>query len=166
MSEKLIKEKVKKVYEEVLPIVLNGVEDKYREELKDSYFDFVLRTYCRSLEKHCKKFDVDKCIETYIEIEQDSWKDKKQYEKLCLLIRDEYLTKIEEMHGKIIQAVNETVKTGNILTDEEGYRNFFRKSIEYLPKVRDFNKELAITLLEDAHYGIKCAYGKIGQGKS
>lgn len=166
MSEKLIKEKVKKVYEEVLPIVLNGVEDKYREELKDSYFDFVLRTYCESLERHCKKFDVDKCIETYIQIEQDSWKDERPNSKLSLLLRDEYLTKIQRMHAKILEAGRERIQTGKILTDEEEYKNFFRNSLEYFPKVKDFNKEYARTLLEDAQTGLEFAYGKIGQKES
>lgn len=166
MLEEVAREKVNIIYESTLPTLLEGIEDKYHEEVKECYFEYIHKIYYKIFMQDCYGIEVDKCVKRSIKIEEDSWKDKKQYEKLCLLIRDEYLTKIEEMHGKIIQAVNETVKTGKILTDEEGYRNFFRKSIEYLPKVREFNKELAITLLEDAHYGIKCAYGKIGQKES
>ena len=166
MSEKLIEEKLSIIYEKCLPIYLKDIDEKYHEEVKECYYNYISKSYHDLLLEDIEDDDIERGVKIYIKIEEDSWKDKGPDDKLCLLIRDEYLTKIEEMHGKIIQAVHETVKTGKILTDEEGYRNFFRKSIEYLPKVREFNKELAITLLEDAHYGIKCIYGKIGQKES
>ena len=76
-----------------------------------------------------------------------------------MLIDDEYLYKIKKLTGWTLRAATERIETGKILTDREQYVNFFKKSIEYFPKVRSFNQGLARQLLGDARVDIEYAYG-------
>lgn len=157
--EDIIKEKINIIYKEVLPIVLDGVDAKYHEEVKEGYFKYVSGVYYDLILEDIEENSVDKYIEFYIESQKKNWGEDSVSHKLSRLIDDEYLYKIKKLTGWTLRAAIDRVKTGKILTDREQYVDFFKKSIEYFPKVRSFNQGLARELLGDARLDIEYAYG-------
>ncbi|MDO4543510.1 MAG: hypothetical protein Q4C01_03065 [Clostridia bacterium] len=139
---------IKKVYDEVIGIVMQGVERKYATEVETGYMDYLNEQ--SKIFGVCK--DKDKAMAELIKLEVSRWSRRSRNEKLSQLLEDEAFRNINEISYEGYKAASLRAgaqscafKADDVLPTidiEEAERNI-NLLIKYLDEVREFNKAFA-----------------------
>lgn len=154
------------IYNRTINIILNGIEEQYKDEIKIAYKDYVDKKYSSYNLEGVKKEDVYKF---FVDLEVSKWEDISIGNKLSELLKDEALENIryisnigfEYAEARINQrkpgdnnsylpaTLDETISAQNI----DILNNL-------LSKVRSFNQNLANSFVSEGIIDFKYASGK------
>ena len=148
------------IYDNLINIILKDFNENEIEEVKEGYKNYLISVY-RDL------YDLDnnkeKLKKHFIKTEIMRWEDKSKNLKQRSLLKDEYFAKLYDISQMAYKYANYR-KTGQIneinITKEQADQYIYLMN-EYLEKVRDFNKEVAIEYLSEGSTDFYYALGLI-----
>ena len=140
-----IEELINRLYEENLPVVLDGIQDEYKEEVKVNYKKDLED---RFLEDYKDFKELDKLYEILSRAEGNSWKNSDVNYKLYLLINDDALNKLSDLSSYGATKAIERQNNDTLISEEDANKDI-KEMEKLLDEVKPFNKELAEELFSD-----------------
>lgn len=150
------------LYDNSINFVLLGIDKKYKEELKDSYLEYLNRIYSNYKLPNKNSDDI---LNGLLKLEELKWKNSVQSVKLSSLLTDsafeniQYILNVsEEYANKRIDPNNVEGNLTPVIGEEQAKRNIEMLNF-HLKSVREFNKEFARQLVSRAIINYKYACG-------
>lgn len=157
---------INEIYNEVINVILNGVNKKYNEEISVAYKNYLLKTYLNFEMMGKAKDDL---LPIFINLEISKWKKATQNVKLSEFLIDEVLNNIRNISNNgykyALSQLNQRSfgqKQINLLPvlDEDTAEKNILTLQNLLPKVREFNQDLASNLVSEGIVDFMYASGK------
>ena len=162
-DEKLILE----IYNKIIANILMGIDEKYKEELKISYLEYLKRLYL-NINVDLKNKNINQLISLFTDLEISKWKDTLPEMRLSELLSDKALENIKYIS-------NTGYKYAKLMIDKNFRKNEnedlqpvidvkkAQESIEmlnsYYSQVREFNKNIAAYYVSEGSLDFQFAGG-------
>lgn len=148
MNERLINV----IYNNVIKTVIEGIQENDINSIMVSYKTYLFENYADTLDD---SDDVNQIITIYSNIERKKWQKKSEVEKKSILLKDENLTKLQEISN--IAYKHASRKIGCIISgieyipsiSEEQIITYIEEMEKLFELVKDFNKSTAKMYLSE-----------------
>lgn len=126
---------LKKVYIDILPIVIQGIEENFIEEIKQNYYKNLFTSYDYWKTK-LNNMSYNDMYHSIYNLEMAKWKNIKPNAKKSMLLEDKIYNQILE----ILDKINLVLKNYNNYSNADNIiENCFTQIKQLLPNVYDFN---------------------------
>jgi transcriptional regulator of heat shock response len=161
-----MKEVVDKIFNQVVGIVLEGLDSKFQDKAKNNYYNLLLSSYS-NYDQELKENDLgikvdtinyDKIYSSLIQLETMKWKNVPVGVKKHVLFEDVALNEIIDITSKAFKDAKTRITEGKIVSEEETNKSLSRLT-ELLEQVEDYNKDLATWYVSEGSMDLRYSSG-------
>lgn len=138
---------IDRVYSGSIDSVLQNVNPKYHQEIKDSYKQYL---YNREFELSLGGDTIEEQIEFFTDFQNQNWKYYYENAKLSEILKDEAFDKIKEMSYESFKLASQKKMTNNPTISASDSATKIDMLRKLLNEVREFNKGFAEDMVSEA----------------
>ena len=153
----MLKEAIKEIYLNVISVILNDIDEKYKDEVSNNYLEYLYSMYS---DKEFNEQNYRKIVEVLSKIEYDKWKARDRNSKLYYLKNDKSFDVINDISKKAYSLASMHLEGKNINVSQEEIDKNINILINQLNSVEEFNKEEAARLVSEGIIDFEYALGK------
>ena len=153
----MLKEAIKEIYLNVINVILNDIDEKYKEEVSNNYLEYLYSMYS---DKEINEQNYSKIVEILSKIEYEKWKRRDRKSKLYHLKKDKSFDVINDISKKAYSLASMHFEGKTIDVSKEEIDKNINILVNQLNSVEDFNKEEAERLVSEGILDFGYAIGK------
>ena len=151
-----INELIKKLYDNLIDIVLNGFEEEFYQLVKKEYLN-ILNTRYLKYDNNIKNFE--SVYEAFYKIEYIEWSSMPLNMKKNLFLKDDYLNKIIDITSKAYKYAKERLYNNKMISIEEA-KNLTTELEKLLENVQKYNIDIAKWYISEGVMDLQYASGQ------
>ncbi len=145
--ENNMEEFIKKIYNEMINLILKDVPSNYISEVSNKYMEYLKKIYS---DKYQDNIDYNSILNIILDLEQKTWQKAAGVYKLKIFVEDESLNKIKQLSNKAYKLAKDKKNNNSqsFITVNE-IKQDLKILDELLLTVKEFNKEEAKHLVSE-----------------
>ncbi len=148
----MIDKAIKVVYDNIIDIILNDIEQSDKEEIAKNYLEYLYSIYSK---QEINDSNFDSMIKTIINIEKLKWNSRDMNSKLYYLKKDDSFDIISSISKKAYSLALKKLQDKSFLINKQEADNDINTMIKALDNVQSFNKEEAKRLVSEGILDLK-----------
>lgn len=161
-----IKLLITSIYNNTINVLLEGISDENKKELIYGYKEYLVRVYRNY---YNSKYPVTELIKLFSNLEISKWKNATPDERMIYFLKDQALDEVRRIsydgYKYALKRISTVHPGGNqtespITLDVMTANKSIEMLKEYLPKIRSFNKNIAIQYVSEGSIDFLYASGQ------